>query len=59
MNNNRLAPYEAGWLTLLLRMGVAEERDLREAQNRIAREAVEELERRRKKRLKRRRRRDD
>lgn len=57
--NHRLSPYEAGWLTLLLRMGVAEERDLREAQNRIAREAVEELEKRRKKRLKRRRRKDD
>lgn len=58
--NNRITPYESGWLTLLLRMGVAEERELRAAQARVAQEAVEELARRRKeRRLKRRRRRDD
>jgi hypothetical protein len=57
--NNRITPYQAGWLSLLLEMRVAEEKDLREAQNRVAQEAVEELARRRRKRLKRRRRRDD
>jgi hypothetical protein len=33
---NRLHDYEAGWLTLLLQMGVAEEKDLRAAQHRVA-----------------------
>jgi hypothetical protein len=47
---NRLHDYEAGWLTLLLEMGVAEERDLREAQNRVARAAVDEMNERREKR---------
>ncbi len=45
MNNpakNRLHDYEAGWLTLLLEMRVAEERELREAQNRVARQAIAE-----------------
>lgn len=40
---NRLHDYEAGWLTLLLRMGVAEERALREAQNRAAQAAIDEM----------------
>jgi hypothetical protein len=47
MNNpakNRLHDYEAGWLTLLLEMRVAEEHELREAQNRVARQAIAELE---------------
>jgi hypothetical protein len=57
--NNRITPYQAGWLSLLLEMRVADEKELREAQNRVAQEAVEELARRRRKRLKRRRRRDD
>ncbi len=47
---NRLHDYEAGWLTLLLEMGVAEELDLREAQNRVARAAVDEMNERREKR---------
>jgi hypothetical protein len=33
---NRLHEYEAGWLTLLLSIGVADEHELREAQNRVA-----------------------
>lgn len=33
---NRLHEYEAGWLTLLLSMGAAEEKALQEAQNRVA-----------------------
>lgn len=39
---NRLHDYEAGWLTLLLRMGVAEENDLYAAQNRVAQAAIDE-----------------
>ena len=58
---NRLHSYEAGWLSLLLEMGVASEKDLREAQSRVAREAIEEMEQKRERRRaarKRRRRRD-
>jgi len=40
---HRLHPYEAGWLTLLLKMGVASEKALREAQNRVAQAAVDEM----------------
>lgn len=47
---NRLHPYEAGWLTLLLEMGVASETALREAQRRVARAAIEEVEEKRAKR---------
>jgi hypothetical protein len=44
---NRLHDYEAGWLTLLLRIGVAEEKELREAQNRVAQAAIKKMEERR------------
>jgi hypothetical protein len=55
---NRLHDYEAGWLTLLLKMGVAEERELREAQNRVAQAAIDRMnERRERRRAERRRRR--
>ena len=54
---NRLHDYEAGWLTLLLQMGVAEERDLRAAQSRVARAAIDEMEERRARRRERRRKR--
>jgi hypothetical protein len=47
---HRLHDYEAGWLTLLLEMGVAEERDLREAQNRVAQAAIDEMNERRERR---------
>jgi hypothetical protein len=40
---NRITPYEAGWLQLLLDRGLAAEKDLREAQARVARSAVDEL----------------
>ena len=40
---NRLTPYEAGWLQMLLDRGLAAEKDLREAQARVARAAVDEL----------------
>lgn len=57
---NRLHDYEAGWLTLLLRMGVAEEKDLREAQNRVAQAAIKKMEERReRKRAERKRRKPD
>jgi hypothetical protein len=57
---NRLHDYEAGWLTLLLKMGAASEPDLRAAQSRVAQAAIDEMnERREKRRAERRRRRRD
>ena len=47
---NRLHDYEAGWLTLLLKMGVAEEKELREAQSRVAQQAIDEMNERRERR---------
>lgn len=47
---NRLHDYEAGWLTLLLNMGVADEKELREAQSRVAQSAIDEMHHRREKR---------
>jgi hypothetical protein len=47
---NRLHDYEAGWLTLLLKMGVAEEKELREAQSRVAQAAIDEMNERRERR---------
>ena len=47
---NRLHDYEAGWLTLLLKMGVASEKALQEAQNRVAQAAINEMEERRERR---------
>jgi hypothetical protein len=44
---NRLHGYEAGWLTLLVGMGVATEQEAREAQQRVAQEAVREADVRR------------
>jgi hypothetical protein len=54
---NRLHDYEAGWLTLLLKMGVAAEKDLRAAQNRVAQAAIDEMRRERERRAARRRKR--
>ena len=61
MTTNRLTPYEAGWLTMLVSQQICTEAEAREAMNRVARAAVDEMERLRKekKRLKRRRRHDD
>ena len=53
---NRLHDYEAGWLTLLLKMGVASEKALQEAQNRVAQVAIDEMEERRERRRRRRKR---
>ena len=47
---NRLSDYEAGWLTLLLKMGVASEEALQEAQNRVAQAAIDEMNERRERR---------
>lgn len=47
---NRVTPYEAGWLTFLVSRGLATEQAAREAQNRVAQEAVRALEARRAKR---------
>lgn len=47
---SRLHDYEAGWLTLLLKMGVASEKALQEAQTRVAQAAIDEMNDRRKKR---------
>jgi hypothetical protein len=44
---NRLHDYEAGWLTLLLKMGVASESDLRAAQSRVSQAAIDEMNERR------------
>jgi hypothetical protein len=49
-SKNRLHDYEAGWLTLLLKMGVAEEKALQEAQNRVAQPAIDDMEERRERR---------
>ena len=51
---HRLHPYEAGWLMLLLKMGVASERALQEAQNRVAQAAIDEMNERRERRRRRR-----
>jgi len=47
---NRLHDYEAGWLTLLIRMGVASRREAQEAMRRVAQAAVNEQEARRERR---------
>ena len=54
---NRLSDYEAGWLTLLLEMKVADRQALSEAQNRVPQEAVNEPRERRRRRAARERRR--
>jgi hypothetical protein len=48
--SNRISPYEAGWLTFLVEHGLATAREARETQNRVAQDAVRELEERRKRR---------
>ena len=47
---NRLHDYEAGWLTLLVEMGVASEKALQEAQNRVAQQAIDDMNERRERR---------
>jgi hypothetical protein len=56
-----VTPYEAGWLTMLVKAGICTEAQAREAMHRVAQAAVDELNARRaaKKRLKRKRPKDD
>lgn len=56
---NRIHGYEAGWLTFLIRQGIATEAEASEAMNRTAQAAIDALERRRKLKKKGRRRRKD
>jgi hypothetical protein len=48
---NRLHDYEAGWLTLLVQMGVATEKQAHDAMCRVAQKAIDEMEERRERRL--------
>jgi ABC-type transporter MlaC component len=41
---NRLHDYEAGWLTLLIEMGVATRAEAQAAMNRVAQAAIDEME---------------
>lgn len=47
---NRLHAYEAGWLTLLVRMRVATEEEARAAMGRVAQKAIDDMEERRERR---------
>ena len=40
---NRLHDYEAGWLTLLVEMGVATEKQAHDAMRRVAQAAIDEM----------------
>jgi hypothetical protein len=53
---NRLHDYEAGWLTLLVEMGVATKQQAQEAMCRVAQAAIDEKEARSEKREERKRR---
>lgn len=44
---NRLTPYAAGWLTMLVAGGICTEAEARAAQMRVAQDAIDELHRRR------------
>ncbi len=41
--NNRITGYEAGWLTFLVKSGIASQRGAREAMNRVAQEAIDKI----------------
>jgi len=56
---NRLHDYEAGWLTMLVEMGVATKEQANEAMCRVAQAAIDEVEEKRKRRNGRRRRRPE
>ena len=56
---NRLHDYEAGWLTLLVEMGVATKQEAHDAMRRVAQAAIDEVEEKRKRRSARRRRRPE
>ena len=40
---NRLHDYEAGWLTLLIKMGVATEKQANDAMCRVAQQAIDDM----------------
>jgi len=40
---NRLHDYEAGWLTLLIQMGVATEKQANDAMCRVAQQAIDDM----------------
>ena len=46
---NRITPYEAGGLTMLIKQGIATEADCRAAMNRVAQDALDEINRLREK----------
>jgi hypothetical protein len=54
---NRLHDYEAGWLTLLVSMGIATRQQAEGAMNRVAQAAIDDMEARRERRQAERRRR--
>jgi len=56
---NRLHDYEAGWLTLLVEMGVATREEAHDATCRVAQTAIDEVEEKRRRRKERRRRRPE
>lgn len=56
---NRLHDYEAGWLTLLVAMGVATEKEAHDAMCRVAQKAIDEGNERRSRRRQDRNRRKD
>jgi hypothetical protein len=41
---NRLRPYETGWLTFLIKIGVATEKEANAAQTRVAQAAIDDVE---------------
>lgn len=47
---NRLHDYEAGWLTLLVEMGVATKKQAHDAMCRVAQKAIDEMNERRERR---------
>jgi len=57
--NNRLHDYEAGWLTLLVEMGVATKKEAHDAMCRVAQAAIDEVEEKRKRRNERKRQRPE
>jgi hypothetical protein len=52
-SKNRLHDYEAGWLTLLVEMGVATKKEAHDAMCRVAQAAVDGADERRERRRKR------
>jgi hypothetical protein len=47
VRTNRLSPYEAGWLTMLVEQGICTRGDAQAAMHRVAQAAIDELNARR------------